>query len=197
MAITDHHAVFIGTTDDGHTFTVVNSPLRTAHTILTSGGFTTREHHGRALHLLPPAPSPEVGDHAEVALHLLYALTTDVADLRSSTRWQEPEAEAAAHFAFADGRTAATVTTDAARSVLELHGFQPTPTGYALPAGTGERERVTAVLNADIHLWSLGHGCAIDLNLPTPEAIPPAPGHGPTPAPKPPAPPRPPHRHTR
>ncbi|MFB7270798.1 hypothetical protein [Streptomyces sp. NPDC056244] len=195
MAFTDHHDVFIGSTDDGYTFAVINYPLPAAHSILTQSGFTAVEHRGRTIYLLPPrATTAEEYDSAEQALHLLHAFSMDVADLRSTGPWHgsEPAAEPAARVAFSGRHVTATATTDDARTMLDLHGFQATPEGYALPDGMGERESVNAVLGCDIHLWTLGLACTISLNIPTPDAIPPAPGR--IPAPPYPAPHQPPRR---
>jgi hypothetical protein len=54
MAVTDHHDIFIGSTDDGWTFVVVNRPIRNAARILTGAGSTVRMIEGRTLYLLPP-----------------------------------------------------------------------------------------------------------------------------------------------
>ncbi|MGW5366982.1 hypothetical protein ACWER6_01110 [Streptomyces sp. NPDC004009] len=46
--------VFIGSTDDGHTFVIINRRIHDADRLLTEAGFLAREHLGRTLYLLPP-----------------------------------------------------------------------------------------------------------------------------------------------
>lgn len=46
--------MFIGSTDDGHTFVVLNRRIRDGDRLLTEAGFRAREHLGRMLYLLPP-----------------------------------------------------------------------------------------------------------------------------------------------
>ncbi|MGW2650800.1 hypothetical protein ACWC2T_39450 [Streptomyces sp. NPDC001393] len=199
MAFTDHHAVFVGSTDDGHTFVVVNQPIRSAHRILTTSGFTAREHQGRTLYLLPPSTSrEEAHNRTGEALHQLLAHTMDFVDLNWTTRYHEsgPAPKPTVHFDLSDGHITATAHTQDARGVLEQHGFTPTAAGYTLPYELGERESVGIVARAETHLWSLGLPSEIRLGLPTPKAITTTRGRtqATTPTP-PPAPQR--HRHTR
>ncbi|MCC2276235.1 hypothetical protein LKL35_12540 [Streptomyces sp. ET3-23] len=179
MAFTDHHAVFVGSTDDGHTFIVLNQPIRSAHRILTTSGFTTREHQGRTLYLLPPnTSSEEAHNRTGEALHELLAHTMDFVDLSWTTRYLDagPVPKAVVHFDLSNGHVTATTHTQAADDVLEQHGFTPTPAGYTLPSELGERECVGAVARAEAHLWSIGLASEARLGLPTPEAITAAPG---------------------
>lgn len=101
----------------------------------------------------------------------------DFVDLSSTTRWTEsgPLPETAARFDLSNGHVTATAHTDAARQVLEQHGFQRTATRYALTGERGDRESVGVVAQAESHLWSLGLGVEVSLGIPTPDAIPPAP----------------------
>ena len=90
MAFIDHHDIVIGSTDDGHTFIVINRPIRAAHRILTQNGFTAREHQGRTLYLLPPGTSTQdAHDRAGNALGDLLAHIMDFVDLSSTTRWMD------------------------------------------------------------------------------------------------------------
>ncbi|MFI0743025.1 hypothetical protein ACH4PU_33880 [Streptomyces sp. NPDC021100] len=180
MAFIDHHDVVVGSTDDGHTFIVLNRPIRTAHHALTASGFAAREHNGRTMYLLPSGTSTEEAhDRTGDALHHLLAHTMDFVDLSWTTRYTAtgPVSEAAVRFDLSDGRVTATVHTPAARDVIAQHGFAPTPQGYVLAAQLSERETVGAVARAEAHLWSLGIPSEITLGIPTPKAIPAAPGH--------------------
>ncbi|MFI0776166.1 hypothetical protein [Streptomyces sp. NPDC021212] len=199
MAFIDHHDVFVGSTTDGHTFIALNRSLPAAHRILTRNGFTAREHQDRTLYLLPPTSAPEAHDRTGQVLHELLPHTMDFADLSWTTRWMDsgPLPQTGAHIDLSDGRVTATADTDVAREVLEQHGFQRTPTGYALPGEIGERERVGIVVRAEIHLWALGHGVEVSLGFPTPDAISPAPSRVSAPAPSHPPQPAMSKRHTR
>lgn len=199
MAFLEHHDVFVGSTGDGHTFVALNADLPAAHRILTRNGFTAREHQGRSLYLLPPTSAQEAHDRVGQVLHELFPHTMDFADLSWTTRWigSGPLPETGARFDLSEGRVTATVDTDAAREVLEQHGFQRTPTGYALPGEIGERESVGIVVRAEIHLWALGHGVEVSLGFLTPDAIPPARSRASAPAPAQPPQPATSKRHTR
>ncbi|WP_338933164.1 hypothetical protein WEB32_34235 [Streptomyces netropsis] len=147
MAFIDHHDVVVGSTDDGHTFIVLNRPIRTAHRTLTAGGFTAREHQGRTVYLLPPDTSAEEAHHRTgEALSELLTHTMDIVDLSWTTRYLETGSlpETAVRFGLSNGHVTATAHTQAAREVLAQHGFSPTAEGYALPAGLGERGSVAA-----------------------------------------------------
>ncbi|MGA5348601.1 hypothetical protein ACPCSQ_23455 [Streptomyces griseoincarnatus] len=54
VSLLDIPDVFIGSTDDGHTFVILNRRIRDADRLLTDAGSLPREHHGRRLYLLPP-----------------------------------------------------------------------------------------------------------------------------------------------
>ncbi|MCD9193429.1 hypothetical protein [Streptomyces albireticuli] len=174
MAFIDHHDVFVGSTDDGHTFIVLNRRIRTAHRALIVHGFTAREHQGRTLYLLPPDTSPEEAHHRTGdALHHLLTHTTDFVDLSWTTRFlgTGPLPKAVVRFDLSHRHVTALAHSEAAHTVLEQHGFVPAPEGYALPTELSERESVSAVARAEAHLWSLGLGSEIALGLPTPQAI--------------------------
>ncbi|MER5782632.1 hypothetical protein ABT104_13030 [Streptomyces mobaraensis] len=186
MAFIDHHDVFVGSTDDGHTFIVLNRRIRTAHRALTASGFTAHEHNGRTLYLLPPGTSTEEAhDRTGEALHHLLPHTMDFIDLSWTTRHLStgPLPTAAVRFDLSDGRVTAITHVPTAREVLAQHGFGLTPQGYVLPAKLGEREAVGAVARTEAHLWSLGLASEVTLGLPTPKDIPAAPGHTSTTAP--------------
>lgn len=201
MAFIDHHDVFVGSTDDGHTFVVINYPIRAAHRILLQGGFTAREHQGRTVYLLPPSTTtaPEAHHRAGEAVYQLLAHTMDLVDLRSTTHSMVSGSlpEAAARFHLRDGRVTATAYTATAREVLQQHGFVRTRTGYALTGERGERESVGVVARAEAHLWSLGLDFEITLGIPTPDAISLAPGRSDAPGPAPARPPQAPTAHPR
>ncbi|CAL9582978.1 hypothetical protein SUDANB106_05084 [Streptomyces sp. enrichment culture] len=169
----------VGSTDDGHTFAVINYPLRAAHRILTHSGFTARHHQRRTLYLLPPGtPAEDAHDRTGTALSGLFTHTMDIVDLSSTTRWTSDgsPSQTATRFDLSNGRVTVTAHTQAAHGVLEQHGFARTSAGYTLPGGLGERESVGAVTRAETHLWALGLSTEITLGYPTPDAIPPAPG---------------------
>ncbi|MDF3292394.1 hypothetical protein [Streptomyces silvisoli] len=178
MAFTDHHEVLIGSTDDGHTFVVVNSRLRAAHRLLTQAGFTPHEHHGRTTYLLTPdTPAEEAHNRVGLVMYELIAHTMDFADL-STTRWHEDGLPVpVVRFDLSGTRVTAIAHVPQARHVLEQRGFTPAANGYVLPADRSEREQVAAVILTDAHLAMLGLGATITLGIPTPDDIPSAPGH--------------------
>ncbi|MEU4205934.1 hypothetical protein AB0B79_34940 [Streptomyces sp. NPDC039022] len=203
MAFIDHNDVVIGSTDDGHTFVLLNRAIPAAQRILTDHGFTARQPStpGRPLYLLPPAYAGEQA-HTRTgeAMHFLFQHTWDVSDLSWTTRWNPdvPLPEPDVHFDVSGERVTATARTDAARRVLADHGFIATGDGYALPAGTDESRQLGAVVQAEIALSMENLGARIGLGFRTPADIPAVPartsGHTPTP-PAAPAPDRP--RRTR
>jgi hypothetical protein len=81
VSLLDIPDVFIGSTDDGHTFVLLNRRIRDADQLLTQAGFHSREHHGRRLYLLPPATAQDVHERAGVAMYALLAHTHDLVDL--------------------------------------------------------------------------------------------------------------------
>ncbi|MFH8751930.1 hypothetical protein ACH4GK_33730 [Streptomyces rimosus] len=180
MAFIDHSDVVIGSTDDGHTFVLLNRALPAAQRILTEHGFTARQPSGpgRPLFLLPPA---YVGEQANTrtgeATHFLFQHTWDVTDLSWTTRWNpdEPLPEPDVHFDVSGERVTATARTDAARRILANHGFTPTQEGYALPASKEETRQLGAVVQAEIALSMENLGARIDLGFGTPDDIPAAP----------------------
>ncbi|MFI1890212.1 hypothetical protein [Streptomyces jumonjinensis] len=194
MAFIDHHDVFIGSTDDGWTFAVLNRRLPSeARQSLTDAGFITRAHQGRALYLLPPGqPTAENHERAGTALYGLLAHTMDFADLSWTTRWPSAGPEKAdVRIVVADDQVTATARSTAGTEILAQHGFLPTHAGQALPASLSERDRVAAVVRAESHLHAEGNIVHVSLGIPTLDAIPPAPGWtsapaaGPVPATRP------------
>jgi hypothetical protein len=187
MAVTDHHDVFIGSTEDGWTFAVLNRPIPNAARILTGAGFTTRKHQGRTLYLLPPETAADAHERAGIAAYGLMAHTLDFVDLAWTTR-QAATTAPEATMRCAGGAVCATTTTDRASEVLAQHGFAPTGTDrqYELPAGLGEKDALSAVVSAEAHLHAHGFGVRVDLGIATVQDIPPAPSRpGPAPAPPP------------
>ncbi|MBJ6622318.1 hypothetical protein [Streptomyces sp. DHE17-7] len=81
MSLLDIPDVFIGSTDDGHTFVILNRRIRDADRLLTEAGFLPREHPGRRLYLLPPGIAQDVHERAGVAMYGLLAHTHDLVDL--------------------------------------------------------------------------------------------------------------------
>ncbi|RSO18003.1 hypothetical protein DMH15_37230 [Streptomyces sp. WAC 06725] len=182
MAFLDHNDIVIGSTDDGHTFVLLNRALPAAQRILTDHGFTAHQPNrpGRPLFLLPPAYAGEQA-HTRTgqAMHFLFRHTMDVTDLSWTTRWNpdEPLPEPDVHFHVSGERVTATARTDAARLILANHGFTPTQTGYALPAGMEESRQLGAVVQAEIALSMENLGARIGLGFRTPDDIPAAPAH--------------------
>ncbi|MDX3832830.1 hypothetical protein [Streptomyces europaeiscabiei] len=190
MALTDHHDIFIGSTGDGWTFLVLNRPLRNAARILTGAGFTTREHQGRTLYLLPPETAEDAHERAGVAAYGLMAHTLDLVDLAWTTRQHgaSPDAQPDVTIRFTNHAVAATAATGQADAVLVQYGFVPAVAKrqYALPSGLGERDALSAVVRAEAHLYADGVSVRIDLGIATWQDISPAPSRpGAAPAPPP------------
>ncbi|MFI2236476.1 hypothetical protein [Streptomyces chrestomyceticus] len=182
MAFIDHSDVVIGSTDDGHTFVLLNRAIPPAQRILTDQGFTARQPSGtgRPLYLLPPAYAGEQANtRTGEAMWTLFNHTWDVTDLSWTTRWlpDKPLPEPDVHFDVSGERVTATARTDAARRILANHGFTPTQNGYALPAGMEESRQLGAVVQAEIALSMEGLGARIGLGFRTPADIPAAPAH--------------------
>ncbi|MFJ4918432.1 hypothetical protein [Streptomyces sp. NPDC088725] len=194
--------VFIGSTDDGHTFVVLNRRIRAADQLLTEAGFLAREHLGRTVYLLPPGTAQDAHERAETVMDGLLAHTYDLVDLSWTTRWSPdtpvPAADPDLGFQFADGTVTATAGTDAARSILEQHHFALAADGssYRPPPGLDQNGLLRAVTAAETHAYTHGLSVRFDLGIPTPADIPSAPHRRSTAvASKPPAPAA--RRHTR
>ncbi|MEU4486690.1 hypothetical protein AB0H94_17690 [Streptomyces purpurascens] len=84
MSLLDIPDVFIGSTDDGYTFVVLNRPIRDADR--AQAGFLTREHLGRRIYLLPPGTAQNAQERAGSAMYGLLAYTRDLIDLSWTTR---------------------------------------------------------------------------------------------------------------
>ncbi|MEV7795541.1 hypothetical protein AB0O68_26645 [Streptomyces sp. NPDC087512] len=177
MSLLDIPDVFIGSTDDGHTFVIINRRIHDADRLLTEAGFLAREHLGRTLYLLPPGTAQDAHDRAGVAMYGLLAHTHDLIDLCWTTRWSpgSPVADPEIRFHFCDGAVAVTARTAAARSLLERHGFTPNGSSYRPPDGLDERRLLGAVTAAETHAYTHGLSVRVDLGIPTPSDIPPAP----------------------
>ncbi|MER5793294.1 hypothetical protein [Streptomyces sp. NPDC001980] len=176
MSILDVPDVFIGSTDDGHTFVILNRRLRDADRLLTEAGFLPREHLGRMLYLLPPGTTQDVHERAGVAMYGLLAHTHDLVDLSWTTRWNpdQPAGGPDLQFQFGDGTVAVTASTTTARSLLEQHDFVPTADGasYRPRDGLDERGLLGTVTAAEAHTYAHGLNTRVRLSIPTPADIP-------------------------
>ncbi|MEU4259116.1 hypothetical protein AB0B42_28740 [Streptomyces fradiae] len=176
MSLLDIPDVFIGSTDDGHTFVILNRRIRDADRLLTEAGFLPREHLGRRLYLLPPGTAQDVHERAGVAMYGLLAHTHDLVDLSWTTRWSpdQPAGEPDLQFKFGDGAVAVTASTTTALLLLEQHGFVPTADGasYRTRDGLDERGLLGAVTAAEAHAYTHGLSARVHLGIPTPADIP-------------------------
>ncbi|MFD5312970.1 hypothetical protein [Streptomyces ardesiacus] len=176
MSLLDIPDVFIGSTDDGHTFVILNRRIRDANRLLTGVGFLPREHHGRRLYLLPPGIAQDVHERAGVAMYALLDHTHDLVDLSWTTRWSpdHPVGGPDLRFQFGDGMVAVTASTTAARLLLEQHGFVPTVDGasYRTRDGLDERQLLGAVTAAEAHAYAHGLSARVHLGVRTPIDIP-------------------------
>jgi hypothetical protein len=186
MAVTDHNDIFIGSTQDGWTFAVLNRPIRNAARILTDAGFTPRAHQGRTVYLLPPESAEDAHERAGVAIYGLITHTLDLVDLAWTTR-AAASSTPAVTIRFNGTTVSAAAGTGDATTVLTQHGF--TPTGrrqFVLPPGLSERQALSAVVRTEAHLYTEGIGVRVDLGIPTVRDIPPPPvrkGSSPSPHP--------------
>ena len=190
MSLLDIPDVFIGSTDDGHTFVVLNRRIRDTDRLLTEAGFLTREHLGRTLYLLPPGTAQDAHERAGIAMYGLLAHTHDLVDLAWTTRQDgaTPSHEPDVAIRFTDHAVTATAATGRADAVLVQHGFIPAGAKqqYALTPGLGDRDVLSAVVRAEAHLYADGISVRIGLGIATPQDIPPAssrPGAAPAPPP--------------
>nr|WP_244320438.1 MULTISPECIES: hypothetical protein [Streptomyces] len=174
--------VFIGSTDDAHTFVVLNRPLPGANRLLTGAGFTARKVNSRTVYLLAPTTSEDANEQAGIAMYGLLAHTHDLVDLSWTTRWnpQDSGTEPDLRFTFTGTALAAAATTAAARSLLELHGFAPDGGGsYRPTVPLNETDVLGMVVRAEAHAHAVGIGVRVELGIPTSDAIP-APPRGPS-----------------
>lgn len=176
MSLLDIPDVFVGSTDDGHTFVVLNRRIRDADRLLTEAGFLPREHLDRRLYLLPPGTAQDAHERAGVAIYALLAHTHDLVDLSWTTRWRpdQPAGGPDLRFQFGDGTIAVTASTTTARLLLEQHGFVPTAHGasYRTRDGLDERGLLGAVTAAEAHAYTHGLSARVHLGIPTPSDIP-------------------------
>ncbi|MFE0380163.1 hypothetical protein ACFW1M_32425 [Streptomyces inhibens] len=182
--------VFIGSTDDGHTFVVLNRRIRDADWLLTDAGFLARKHLGRTLYLLPPGTARNAHESAGDAMDGLLNHTIDIVDLSWTTRWSPdtPEADPDLRFQFTDHTVTATAETTTARSLLEQHGFALAADGsaYQPPPGLEQSHLLGAVTAAEAHAYAHGLTVHVGLGIPTPTDIPAAPRRASPVAPSPP-----------
>lgn len=111
--------MFIGSTDDGHTFVVLNRRIRDTARLLTEAGFLTREHLGRTLYLLPPGTALDAHERAGIAMYGLLAYTHDLVDLAWTTRQDgaAPSREPDVAIRFTDHAVSATAATGQADAI--------------------------------------------------------------------------------
>ncbi|MFF3976515.1 hypothetical protein [Streptomyces sp. NPDC001828] len=193
MSILDVPHVFIGSTDDGHTFVILNRRIREADQLLAEAGFRSSDHSGRTLYLLPPGAAQDVQERAGVAMYGLLAHTLDLVDLSWTTRWspEQPAGGPDLLFQFRDDSVSVTASTAAARLLLEQHGFVPTADGasHRPRQGLSERALLGAVTAAESHAYADGLNARVQLGFPAPADIPArarrrsAPATGPRPMP--------------
>lgn len=176
MTIMDVRDVFIGSTDDGHTFVILNRRILNADRLLTEATFLSREHCGRSLYLLPPGAAQDAHERAGVAMYGLLAHTHDLVDLSWTTRWSPDQSpgEPELHFQFDNGTVTVTAQTATARSLLEQHGFIPMADGvsYRPRDGLDERGLLGAVTAAEAHAYAHGLNARVRLGIPAPADIP-------------------------
>lgn len=176
MSFVNVPAVFIGSTDDGHTFVVLNRLIRPAGRLLADAGFTTRTINGRTVYLLPPNTPEEAQERAGTAIGGLLAHTHDLVDLSWTTRWnpEGPQPEPDIRFTLTSTSFSATATTNVARLLLEHHGFARSADGTSYQPATplGMPNLLGAVVRAETHAYAYGIGVRVELGIPTPDAIP-------------------------
>ncbi|MET8577347.1 hypothetical protein [Streptomyces sp. NPDC005012] len=174
LAITDHHEVFLGSTNDGHTFAVLNSDkrryLRPAHHVLTKAGFAPVDHRGRIVYLLPPTDTLH---QAGQAMYELCAHTADMADLAWTARPRHADPQV--RILFTGNKVSIVTDSPRARVALrQLGTVNENANGdFALSDSLTEREKVRAVVRIDLRLDRQNITSHIDLGIATPAAIPP------------------------
>lgn len=176
MALTDHNDVFFGSTDDGWTFALLNTPVPTGPDILTAAGFSPREHRGRTVYLLAPG-TPGTAARTGDAIDQLLPHTLDIVEL-AWTCHHRPSGTSApdTHITVRGTAVTAATTTPRARAVLIQTGFTACDDGtLRLADSMDEDEAVCRIVRAEAHLLVEGLQVRIDLGIATPDAIPPAP----------------------
>ncbi|RLU82543.1 hypothetical protein CTZ27_29910 [Streptomyces griseocarneus] len=181
MALTDHNDVFIGSTDDAHTFVLLNRPVLGGHRILTSAGFSRHEHLGRTVYLLPPEEHGDVAsDRTGTAMAQLIKHTMDIVDLAWTTTFHSPirSGRPEVRIRVCGATVTATADTDRARAVLAQSGFDMHGDGVLrLPDDVDEPGAVSRLVRAEAHLMLDGCRVRVDLGIATPAGLPPAPGN--------------------
>ncbi|MFD6898658.1 XF1762 family protein [Streptomyces diastaticus] len=176
MTFLDLPDVFVGSTDDGHTFVLLNRRIRSADRTLTEAGFHRQDHPGRTLYLLPPGLPEEANERAGIATYGLLAHTHDLVDLSWTTRWDpdRPASAADLHVQFVNGTVALTPRSTAARSLLSQHvDLAPAADGSFRPqTGLDQRRQLGVVTAVETHAYTHSLKVQIDLGIPTPSEIP-------------------------
>lgn len=178
MDFTDHDVV-VGSTDDGHTFVLINANLPGAQRIMEDARFTPHEHRGRIVYLLSPE---DLGDRAfkrtGEAMDWLFEMTMDVVDLAWTARENPIPADAVDVRFKVSGDTATAHTSSLkAQPILALAGFVADGGTHRLPAGLQQRDALTRIASADAHLSTEGITSRIQLGIKSPADLPPVPGH--------------------
>ncbi|MFF4531691.1 hypothetical protein ACFY1P_20765 [Streptomyces sp. NPDC001407] len=180
MALTDHNDVFIGSTDDAHTFVLLNRAIPGGHRILTAAGFSPHEHLGRTVYLLPPEERGDAAsDRTSTAMAQMIEHTLDIVELAWTTTFHSPvpTGRPEVHIQICGATVMATADTDRARAVLAQCGFVAQGDGVLrLPDGVDEPEAVGRIVRAEAHLLVDGCTIRVDLGIATPADLPPAPG---------------------
>ncbi|RZD82174.1 hypothetical protein [Streptomyces albidoflavus] len=176
MTFLDLSDVFVGSTDDGHTFVVLNRRVRGADKTLTEAGFHRQDHPGRTLYLLPPGLPEEANTRVGIATDGLLAHTHDLVDLSWTTRWDpdRPDSAADLHVQFVSGTVTLTPKSATARSLLSQHtGLAPAADGSFRPqTGLDQRRQLAIVTAIETHAYMHSLKVHIDLGIPTPSQIP-------------------------
>lgn len=183
LSILDHNAVFIGSTDDGHTFVLVNRRVPGADQALTEAGFTALRQGSRTVYLLPPSESAQdAHEKTGQVMDTLFGRTLDIVNLSWTTHWQQdgPVPEPTVHIRFAATNIEATTANETASAVLTQHGFTAHKTAsrheiFVLPEELPEPEKLSTVLRVYGHLAAHKIEAHVHLGIATPDDIPPRP----------------------
>lgn len=173
--------MFLGSTNDGHTFAVLNSDkhryLRSAHRVLTKAGFAPVNHRGRVIYLLPPTDTLH---QAGQAMYELCSHTADMADLAWTARPRHPDPHVRVRFT----GDKVTITADSLPAQDALRQFRSVTENehgdFFLPDNLTERQKVHATIRIGLRLDRLDITSHIDLGIATPDDIPPVPPHRPS-----------------
>ncbi|WTD05878.1 hypothetical protein OH717_26520 [Streptomyces albidoflavus] len=176
MTFLDLSDVFVGSTDDGHTFVVLNRRVRGADKTLTEAGFHRQAHPGRTLYLLPPGLPEEANERVGTATDGLLAHTHDLVDLSWTTRWDpdRPDSAADLHVQFLSGTVVLTPKSTATRTLLSQHTDLASAADGSFRPQTGldQRRQLAIVTAIETHAFMHSLKVHIDLGIPTPSEIP-------------------------